>query len=289
MSASDISVAEDFDLADATLALTRLRATQIRHSISARPTALYVLIDPMLGDPVLGDDLPEDLSMQRLNDQRSRAWSRKCCGLQLPRSVTLDTRLAPYLVELDGPNDPWMDVTVGWAVTETVQSWFATGVQGVAHRVGAWLLSMAPAPELAAMLSGGLCLSTEAPTTARYLRLADRRVWSLMVHVLGAGEVARRLAPIEHWYWLDPHAACRCLSATEPAQAKARAPEQPWVRFAQAQWAVMKRGPTIHRQVAASQARRVLAARDQWLAQSTPISHAQWQQAMAHADANDKN
>jgi hypothetical protein len=288
VSASVAPAAKGLDPQTVVQDLTATRTVQLRERVGSRNAAVFVLIDPLLGDPLLSEPLPEGLSLNELGDHRSRVWGRTSHGLELPRGVALDARLGPYLVELDGPRDPWLDVTIGWAVQEAVASWTDTRHEGVPHRVGGWLQSAAPAPELTRMLSAWLTLSTEAATTARYLRVADRRVWSLVVHVLGAGHVAERLAPIQHWHWLDAHATWQGLRAAAHADAQEPADPQPLARFSKAQWAVMTQGPAIHRHIAADQARRVMAADTTGPAQSTPVSDAQWKTALAHTSLKNK-
>ncbi|PPE67692.1 hypothetical protein C1704_02175 [Caldimonas caldifontis] len=281
-------LASRFDPRTTAQALTARRAAELRGQWSLSLAAVYVLIDPVLGDPVMTQPLPQGLSLADLNDHRSQVWGRASHALALPPGVVLDSALAPYLVELDAAEDPWLDITVGWAVQEAVASWTDTRHEGVPHRVGGWLQSAAPTPELTRMLSAWLTLSTEAATTARYLRVADRRVWSLMVHVLGAGHVAERLTPIQHWHWLDAHAAWQGLCAAAHADAQEPADPQPLARFSKAQWAVMAQGPAIHAHIAQHQARRVMTADVTVAAQSAPVSDAQWRAAVAHAGLKNK-
>lgn len=266
--------------------LSARRAAQLRQHMSLHSTAVFVLIDPLLGDPLLHEPLPEGLSLQQLEERRSRAWGRASHALQLPAGIGLDAALGPYMVALDGAHDPWLECTVGWAVQETLASWRAQPGQGCPHRIGGWVQSAAPVQTLTAHLSAWLVLSTEAPTAARYLRIADRRVWSLAVHVLGMHFVTQRLAPIEHWHWLDAHAAWQHLSAASQVQTHA-AQAQPLTRWSQAQWAVMNQGPVIHRYLAEQQALRVSAAHELEAPAWPPVGPAQWQAALLRQTAPD--
>ncbi|WP_019560711.1 MULTISPECIES: DUF4123 domain-containing protein [Caldimonas] len=288
MSASVLPVADGFDPRTFAREVATARAVELRQRMRDCHAGVFVLIDPVLGDPVSRDPLPEGLSPNELNDLRSQLWGRSTHGLELPQGVALETRLGPYLIELDGPNDPWLEVTVGWAVQEAVASWTDTRSAGTPHRVGGWLQSAAHVSVLATMLSAWLKLDTDAATTARYLRLADRRVWGLAVHVLGAEHIAQRLAPIHCWHWLDPHATWQRLQAATPAAALHDIAPQPLARFSRKQWAVMMQGPAIHRYLAEEQARRVRSANAPGLVPSMPVSDALWQAALAHASLENK-
>lgn len=274
----------------------RLRDLQQR---CAPHMGLCLLIDPMLGDPVLPSQPPMGMAAPALDALRAAAWQRACHVLPLPSSLALDAALAPYLVELHGSDDPWLAASVQWAVHETVQSWLAAPGQSTPHRVGGWLQSAVSAPQLAQVLSGWLQLNTQAPTPARYLRLADRRVLSLAAHVLGPEVMAGRLEPMRHWHWLDAQAAWRSLAALPDAApdtaneartlAASEAPRQPLAVFSHSQWAQMTLGETVHGHIA--QSIRQALARPETLpaAQWRPVSAAQWQAALQHAAPRHKN
>lgn len=260
---------------------------------------LCLLIDPMLGDPVLPSLPPMGMAAPALDALRTAAWQRTCHALTLPSSLLLDAALAPYLVALDGLDDPWLAASVQWAVHEAVQSWFAEPGQPTPHRVGGWLQSAVFAPQLAQVLSGWLQLNTQAPTPARYLRLADRRVLSLATHVLGPQVMAERLSPVRHWHWLDAQAAWRSLAALPDHMpstldkackpAAHEVPCQPLAEFSHSQWAQMALGETVHGHIA--QTIRQALAHPEALpaAQWPPVSAARWQAALQHAAPRHKN
>ena len=241
-------------------------------------SALYLLVDPLLGDPVQPSALDEGLSLDDTNNQRSQAWQRATFALRLPEALGMDGALAPYLVELTGADDAWLEASVQWAVQETVQTWGAEAGSATPHRVGGWLQTAASGAELAAHLTPLLRLRTQQRTAAKYLRLADRRVWSLTLHVLGDDTVAAGLPPIQHWHWLDAHAAWRTLSSP-PDLPKAT----PWPAFDAAQWATMAQGPAIHAHMAQDISHRLtqlpLVPPLAW----PTVSTAQWQAAHQQA------
>jgi Domain of unknown function (DUF4123) len=262
--------------------------------LAAQPTALqtagaglYLLIDPLLGDPVLPTPLEGGLPDEVINSARTEAWERPTFALQLPAALSMDTALAPYLVELNDNNDPWMDASVQWAIQETVRTWQGDELMSVPHRVGGWLQSAAHGQGLADHLSPLLQLRTQQPTQARYLRLADRRVLGLAMHVLGEAALAASLPQVQHWHWLDAHAAWASLSKPAPTACADnphfQMPAPPLPVFTLQQWPLMDQGPSIHRQMAQNIAYR-LTQRDcappsRW----PPIGAEQWQAACATA------
>jgi hypothetical protein len=267
-----------FDVDDCVAMLLPLRASTLRQRAAAGGAGLFVLMDPLTGDPLLRDPLPADLNAEALNAARGEAWGRPCHSLSLPPLLELDPALAPYLVELTGADDPWLEITLEWALRETVRSWLAPVDGQPPHRMGGWLHSAAFGPALAQKLSGWLVLSTRTPTPARYLRVADRRAWGLVVHVLGEGALARRLAPVQCWQWIDAQAACRELVAayTEHGADEATGP---LARFSAAQWQLLARGEQVHGFMARQQGLRLGDSNDN-PAQWPPVSAAQWHHAL---------
>lgn len=268
-------------------ALAEARLSGIPRQLMAGGMGLYLLVDPMLGDPVLCEPADQGLTLEALNALRATAWDRPTHALSLPAALALDAAQAPYLVELQGANDPWFATSVHWAVEEAVQSWLAEPDQATPHRVGGWLQSAAFGPELADALTGCLRLSTQAHTTARYLRLADRRVLSLAVHVLGESSVARRLPPVQHWHWLDAHAAWRSVSARPghtPEDDHATPPKtpsrQPLATFTSAQWSQMTQGEAVHTHMTRLIRQRLTHHETPPPAEWSPVSTAQWQAAL---------
>lgn len=276
---NDSTVEHLFDEDDCIDKLMQYHLPTLRERASVGGTGLFVLIDPMAGDPVLTEPLPADEDTDSINAARSQAWGRQSHTLSLPPLLDLDPAMAPYLVELSGADDPWLDSTLEWALRETVRSWQAPADAQPAHRVGGWLHSAAFGPALAHQLSGWLVLSTRTNTPARYLRLADRRVWGLTTHVLGEGAVAQRMAPVACWQWLDGQAACRELHSA-PSEHTTE-PGGPLVHFSQAQWALMALGDKVHGAMAEQRGLRLNTPGNhptQWPA----ISAAQWQGALEH-------
>lgn len=267
--------------------LMAARSADMPASLQAPGSVLYLLIDPFLGDPVLLAPIEEDLPAEELNAQRTRAWQRPTFATRLPARLGMDPALAPYLVALEGVDDPWMDTSLQWAIQETVQTWQIDLPSPVAHRVGGWLQSSAQGTELAAHLTEWFRLRTQHPTSARYLRLADRRVLSLTRHVLGDATLSACLHPVQRWHWLDAHAAWATLSANVPQLVADdhthRVPAQRLPIFDTQQWALMAQGPGIHRQMAQSIAQRLTQSDCTAPARWQPVTNAQWQAALLSA------
>lgn len=274
--------------------LTEVRCAQLRQVLAQGGAGLYLLMDPLLGDPVLPEVPPESMSLEALNALRAQAWQRNTHALCLPSKLSMDGAFAPYLVELQSAHDVWIETSVQWAVQETVHSWTAEPDQPTPHRVGGWLQSPAQGGALAAAMTGWLKLNAATAGQASYLRLADRRVLSLAVHVLGEACVAQALRPLEQWLWLDPQAALLSVSAAAPlADAEAdisgdHTASQPLTRFSHAQWAQMALGPQVHRAMAQAIGQAAALGQPQGLARWQPVSATQWQTALAQAERQHK-
>jgi hypothetical protein len=292
-----------WDLDACMQALVDARTSQLVQALTQAGTGLYVLIDPMLGDPVLPEPPSESMPMAALNALRSQAWERHTFALSLPSKLSMDGAFAPYLVELQNAGDAWLQTSVQWAVQETWQSWQAEADQPTPHRVGGWLQSSVQGEALAHAMSGWLHLNAPSAGRASYLRLADRRVLSLAVHVLGQACVAQAMRPVvQQWLWLDPHAALQTLSAAATpvddqtaTQTSIPAPPiaaQALARFSQGQWAQMALGPQVHSAMAQSMGQRLPQRQVQVqpvppdLAKWPAVSASQWQAAMREAEGH---
>jgi hypothetical protein len=239
-------------------------------------TGLFLLIDPMLGDPVCQERPQDD---DELAAARDAAWGRATFALEVPPRTALAAPEMPYLVELQGRGDIWLADSVQWAVQETVAFWHAAATDDapVTHRVSAWIETAAAGETLAAQLSGWIRLHTQSPNAGTYLRLADRRVWSLALHVLGAPYVQARLGCIQRWHWLDPNAACCFISQPSAGTPALNAAEL--THFTAEQWRLMAQGQAAHRRLAALAAERVRPG-DSPPAACQPISPEQWNQQL---------
>lgn len=273
-------------------ALATSHVSLLQRKFETSGAGIFLLVDPMLGDPVLPNVPEPALTKDALNALRAKAWQRQCHALALPEKLDMDGAYAPYLVELRGGKDPWLELSVQWAVQETIRTWTTQADQPVPHRVGGWLQSAAFGARLAEHLTGWLRLCAPRQTTASYLRIADRRVLGLAVHVLGESHVAQSMTPVQHWYWLDPLSAMRVIGASaERAADESQAPAQlpasrggPLACFNQAQWAQMQVGPQAHDLLARAAGQQLANLRMPSIpSHGQPLTAAQWQVALDQA------
>jgi hypothetical protein len=195
-----------------------LTTTLAKSLVVGYPT--YVLIDPLMGEPVpmrpgshMNDSDMQD--WQALSAVRENAWMRSVHHIQLHESIELPHHLHPYFVAMTGPSDAWLTATVELACEE-LQASRAEGLQGTgeaAHRIGAWLQSSQHPQELAQQLSVMMQVNTEAVTTKCYQRIADRRVWGWLRHVVGDTRTAAQLGRIKSWCYLDVYGSAEQIAA----------------------------------------------------------------------------
>lgn len=213
----------------------------------------FALVDPLLGEPIpLQRSDARDIAA--LTKARERTWLRPVYCIELASSIDLPLHQHPYLVEMQGPDDPKLAETVEMAADELSQSQ-SEGLRasgGAPHRIGGWLQSSLAAPELTKSLSAMMRVNTQAITAARYQRLADRRVLGWLRQVAGDARVAGQLGRIHSWSYLDPcgHLARLC-SFDELATP---------LRLTPGEWAVFMKGELLHPTVARWLGERALRA-----------------------------
>lgn len=164
----------------------------------------FVLVDPFLGEPAgaLNDELLGCDDVQAMNDARGAFWKAEVFPVALDEALGIASHQQPYLVECSTAQGDTLAETARIAVQERAQA-LASGL--APYRIGGWLQSARAPEDICAALSR-LCPLTTRPkrlTSARYLRVADRRVLGLLCHVLGAGQIMARLAGLDRWIWLD--------------------------------------------------------------------------------------
>jgi hypothetical protein len=217
------------------------KLAQLRRSLDPL-TPLFVLIDPLVGEPLPGIGLPDaGADMTALRQQR---WQREIVPVLLAKAIPLPPHQHPYLVQLHGPDDPLMEMSLELAEGERAAAQ-AGGLDGEgrsAHRIGGWLQSGMRCEELAEMISAMCRLDMAVRTTATYLRLVDRRVLDLLRHVVGDSRVASQFGRLQSWDYLDAVGRlCRLRSPGEQ-------PEP--LRLSVGEWQRLERGDMLHRTVA---------------------------------------
>lgn len=242
---------------------------------------MFVLIDPILGEPIaLPEDPPDD--EQGLNQARELAWGRKIHTVELASKIDLPKPLHPYLVALNGRDDPWLESSLGMALNEWrhLQSEGIAGTGVASMRIAGWLSTSMHAHQLCRSLRDLLQVKTAASTTARYLRLADRRVLDWWACIVGPSSVAPALNRIQRWHYLDGRGMLATLSGQET-----QPPLE--VQLSKAQWASLMKGALLHPTLA----RWIAGAPDAsvWRNQSTPDLYQQLAVALDSAEAASKN
>lgn len=203
----------------------------------------FVLIDPMLGEPVRVDPTSAR-GEDPLSEVRQQAWGRPVHAIPLAPSVALHSSLHPYLVEMEGADDPWLAETIDMAWAETAQS-RAGGLASpgkAPHRIGAWLQSSLPSYELVQAISSLMRVNTNALTAARYQRLGDRRVLAWLRRVVGDARVAAQLGRIRRWCYLD---VCGNLAVLESPEEEATP-----LRLSPSEWLSFMQGELLHQTIA---------------------------------------
>ncbi|GAB3541833.1 hypothetical protein GCM10027343_12890 [Noviherbaspirillum agri] len=205
-------------------------------------TPIFVLVDPMLGEPLPIDGM--DAAGMDLQFQLEALWQRSVTRIELHKNVPLPPSKHPYLVELQGISDPWLEETLVMAHAERAAMLVdgLNGEGGAAHRIGGWLQSSMQLPQLAATLSALCLVNTEARTSATYLRLVDRRVLALLRHVVGDDRVAGQFGRLQRWVYLDMQGQ---LATVQSAHEQATT-----LQLNRDEWRHMEQGEALHRVIA---------------------------------------
>lgn len=168
-------------------------------------TPTYLLVDPMLGEPFPELSFTESANAQTLLNSRTQCWQRATHLVPLNRKIDLHLHQHPYLVAMNGPEDPLLE----FSYEQAMQEWSEATSGGLAgsgraiHRIGGWIQSSQTPQELCDQLARLLCVNTRAPTTARYLRLADRRALDCLLTTVGDARLSAAMGRIASWLYLD--------------------------------------------------------------------------------------
>ncbi len=196
-------------------------------------TSLYVWVDPMQGDPIpVSMDASADCAAQQV--ARETAWGRQVTVVPLDPRVPLAHSQHPYLVTLQGAGDEWLSDTLDMALAERGASQangLASDGTGI-HRIS-WLQTSLFAEDLAEVLASMLRVNTSAWTDARYMRLADRRVFDWLRHVVGDARVAAQFGRLRRWVYLDARGQITQLTHAGDEVEPLRLTVQEWALFMQ--------------------------------------------------------
>lgn len=198
-------------------------------------TPVFVLVDPLAGEPFSIDSGGVSASREEATRARVAAWGRDVVPVELPASIDLAPHLHPYLVALQGPDDPWLAGSFAIAEAERIEA----GVEGLAGegiavmRMGGWLHSSAHGEQIAQALSDSLRVRCEAMVKPRYQRLVDRRTLGWARCVASEARVSATLGPIQRWTYLDAAGAVNHIHRSDEQRAPLRWSAEEWKTFMQ--------------------------------------------------------
>ncbi|WP_341887456.1 hypothetical protein, partial [Variovorax sp. YR752] len=103
------------------------------------------------------------------------------------------------------------------------------------HRIS-WLQTSLFAEDLAEVMASMLRVNTSGWTDARYMRLADRRVFDWLRHVVGDVRVASQFGRLRRWVYLDARGRIVQLTHASDEIAPLRLTAEEWALFMQGEW-----------------------------------------------------
>ena len=207
---------------------------------------VFVIVDPMTGEPIPMEGTELTSAPFELREARARAWGRTVHPILLDdRIISIPPAMHPYLVEFSDLDDPWLQETLRIALKERAAS-HKDGLEGTGqseHRIGGWLQSAANPEELAHDLANLMVLRVKTRVSARYLRLADRRVLAWVRHVVGDERLRAALPSGSCWHYLDENAR---LGSMHGSGCEAG----PGLMFESSEWQRIASGPVHHGTIA---------------------------------------
>jgi hypothetical protein len=204
----------------------------------------------LLVDPVLREPLPAAADVGSDPVQaRQAAWDRDVHALPLA-GYALPPAQQPYLVALNGIDDPWLAQSLHLAASELAvlqAGGLALDGRGTLA-IGGWLQASCGVAQVGQALAALMALAVRHPGGSRHLRLADPRTRDWLDVVLGRDAWARSLGPLRRWTWLD---SCGQLTQAEawPDAGPATA-----LAFSADQWQQFSLAPLVHPTMALWQA-----------------------------------
>ncbi|XZG71794.1 hypothetical protein ACTSKR_08040 [Chitinibacteraceae bacterium HSL-7] len=184
---------------------------QLQDSLSSYQR-IYLLIDPAVNDVAQVDSLGG-----QIDAQRSAFWQRPVQQVVLDQRIPLPAQRHPYLVELDGPNDHWIEFAHTLAIDE-VRDAQTGGLhsdgQGI-RSVGGWIDSPHDGEQLADSLARMMLLPASLARFGSYLRLADLRVRAWVAMLIGAQRMPLNRYAIRNWCGIDDYGHCHTLHASD--------------------------------------------------------------------------
>jgi len=198
---------------------------------------VWLLVDPIVSEPPSFAIAPSTATstVDDLAAARSAVWNRLTETIDLPQAIRLPLQLHPYLVMLQGADDPLLDRTLAIAQAEADSACKdgLTGSGRAAWRIGGWLQTL-DGRSPASTLRIAMRLDAAVRTDARYLRLADRRTLDLLRLTIGPQRLNSGTEWANRWLYLD---VCSRLADTALSEADqtGRASDRP-LRLSRSEW-----------------------------------------------------
>lgn len=156
---------------------------------------LYALINAYAGEPSLLGAAIYASSFDELRAKRAEAWGGRPIELAESDQPANDPLRLPYLVALEGPQDPLYAQLLEFAGQEAAAA--AESGKGV-FTMGAFIETALPAQRL--MLRLQEMWKGRVYGGKPYLQVADPRGFEMLAGLLGADVVAKWLGPIARWH-----------------------------------------------------------------------------------------
>ena len=204
-------------------ALFDLLAGQLSDQLHAGP--VHLLVDPAVGGEPVGIEVDAARAGQWPNgllQAREAAWGRAVHTLH---TEDLDDPYVfefPYLVRLDGADDPLLGQSVEWAIQEHLT---ACARGSGRYRIGGWLQVHRPADDWHALKYEGAALARQLNRLIRgrdrLVRLWDRRLLHLLRSAATGIDWTGPLQGIRGWHYLDHNLQLQTIAGRsgEPANA----------------------------------------------------------------------
>lgn len=210
---------------------------------------IYLLIDPIVGDLLPQLAFADTDDAEAVRSAREEVFGHRVFPVVLAPDIRLSPSRHPYLVEIPRVEDPWIRVSLEMAQEQNESIW-AAGMDGTGWgiaKIGGWLQAAFSGEILAATLAGWMRLNTEVRTPARYLRLADSRVLTLLTFVLGYETLVASMGGLRRWSVIDAYGQLYSLHNPDADSENNALPLQ---RLNAKQWQIMQNGPVIHGAIA---------------------------------------
>lgn len=158
---------------------------------------LYAVVDPYFGEPpALDIEIQQAQSFEALAALRKTGWQGHEVTVASGSNPVINPRQLPYLVALDGANDPLLAKLLEAAASEYTEA--IENDKGVL-RIGALIETAIEPDRLMVRLQRMWCV--KLGSQHRYLRIADPRVFEMLQVLFDEKELQYWLGPIACWHF----------------------------------------------------------------------------------------